>query len=177
VRSPDAAATAIARGQRGKPRPTDDPHAELTRRRGDEHESEQLDRLSAQCGGHVDLSTESTPRSRGQLEAAAAATATAMRQGAPLIYQGQFFDGRWQGRTDFLRRVPIPSQLGDHSYEVLDTKLARQVKPSVVHQLALYNRLVGAVQGLELTLGRLASVAQRPPCDESGTTSGTTIRP
>ena len=28
-----------------------------------------------------------------------------MRDGAPLIYQAQFFDGHWQGRADFLRRV------------------------------------------------------------------------
>ena len=50
----------------------------------------------------------------------------AMREGAPLIYQAQFFDGRWQGRADFLRRMPGRSDLGDHAYEVLDTKLARQ---------------------------------------------------
>src|SRR5215203_2746913 len=71
---------AIARGERGKPRPTDDPHADLVRRRGEDHEREQLDRLSAECGDHVDLTTESTPRSREQLEAAATATATAMRE-------------------------------------------------------------------------------------------------
>src|SRR5205085_8967906 len=48
------------------------------------------------------------------------------------------------------RRVETPSVLGSWSYEVLDTKLARQVKPHVVHQLALYSRLVGRVQGVEL---------------------------
>ena len=32
----------------------------------------------------------------------------AMREGAPLIYQAQFFDGRWQGRADFLRRIAGP---------------------------------------------------------------------
>lgn len=40
--------------------------------------------------------------------------------------------------------------LGDHAYEVFDTKLARHVKPSVVHQLSLYPRLVGQIQGVEL---------------------------
>ena len=71
-----------------------------------------------------------------------------MRDGAPLIFQAQLFDGRWQGRTDFLRRIDAPSDLGDHAYEVLDTKLARQVKPAVVHQLALYSRLLARVQGV-----------------------------
>jgi predicted RecB family nuclease len=117
------------------------------RERGQRHENEQLTRLSEQCGGHVDLSNETAPHSREALEAAAAATTAAMRDGARLIYQAQFFDGRWQARADFLRRVSTPSDLGDHAYEVLDTKLAKQVKPTVVHQLSLYNRMLAEIQG------------------------------
>ena len=83
------------------------------------------------------------------LDAAAAETEAAMRSGVPLIYQAAFFDGRWQGRTDFLRRIGTPSTLGGYAYEVLDTKLARQVKPAVVHQLCLYNRLLAERQGHE----------------------------
>ena len=59
-----------------------------------------------------------------------------MRDGVALIFQALLFDGRWQGRIDFLRRVEIPSALGGRAYEVVDTKLARRVKPSVVHQLS-----------------------------------------
>lgn len=146
---------AIARGQRGKPRPADDPHADLIRERGEAHEREQLDRLSDECSGHVDLSDGELPRTREALERAAAKTAEAMRAGVPLIYQAHLFDGRWQGRTDFLRRIDAPSDLGAHAYEVLDTKLARQVKPSVVHQLALYNALLAKVQGREQPLARV----------------------
>jgi predicted RecB family nuclease len=140
---------AVARGQRARPRTTRDPHAELIRARGDRHEQDQLKRLSAECGGHVDLSSEVVPRSLEDLENAAAETVQAMREAAPLIYQGQLFDGRWQGRPDFLRSLARRSLLGEHMYEVLDTKLSRQVKPPVVHQLSLYNRLVGRVQGVE----------------------------
>jgi predicted RecB family nuclease len=146
---------AIARGERAKARPADDPHADLVRTRGEVHEREQLQRLSAECGGHVDLSTDTSPYTREDLEAAADATADAMRSGAPLIYQAQFFDGHWQGRADFLRRIPLASALGDHSYELLDTKLARQVKPQVVHQLCLYNRLLAAVQGVDVGTAHL----------------------
>jgi predicted RecB family nuclease len=142
---------AIVRGERAKPRPVDDPHAELIRARGDAHEREQLDRLSLECGGHLDLSTGEIPLTRASLEAAAAQTAQAMRDSVPLIYQAQLFDGRWQGRADFLRRIALPSELGDYSYEVLDTKLARGLKPPVVHQLSLYNRLIGRIQGVEAT--------------------------
>jgi uncharacterized protein len=140
---------AIARGERGRPRPDVDPHLELIKNRGDAHEREQLERLSRECGGHADLSGRPPPMTRAELEAAATATVAAMRSGAPLVYQAHLFDGRWQGRADFLRRIEVPSALGPHSYEVLDTKLARQVKPAAVHQVILYSRLVAALQELD----------------------------
>ncbi|MCW3002283.1 MAG: protein of unknown function, putative recB domain, partial [Conexibacter sp.] len=143
---------AVARGERSRPRADDDPHADLLRRRGDAHEREQLRRLRKECGGHVDLTREVRPWVRAELEEAALETEAAMRAGAPLIFQATFFDGRWQGRLDFLRRVEHPSALGAYAYEILDTKLSRHVKPAVVHQLSLYSRLVGRVQGVELPL-------------------------
>ena len=152
---PRRRSTAVVDAARGlfrresRVRPADDPHAELVRERGERHEAEQLARLSAECGGHVDLSTESAWYMREELEAAAEATTAAMREGAPLIYQAQFFDGRWQGRADFLRRIDTASDLGAHAYEVLDTKLAKQIKPAVVHQLSLYNRLLAEIQGVD----------------------------
>jgi uncharacterized protein len=140
---------AIARRERAKPRPVDDPHAELIRERGDEYEAGLCGQLSAKCGGLVDLSRDEPPYTRAELEAAAADTIAAMHSGAPLIYQAQFFNARWQGRTDFLRRIEVPSALGGWSYEVLDAKLARHVKPRFVHQLSVYSRLLGLAQGLE----------------------------
>jgi predicted RecB family nuclease len=139
----------IVRGERGKPRPVDDPHAQLIRDRGEVHEQQQLERLSQECGGHVDLATGEIPVTREALKTAAAQTAQAMRDGAPLIYQALLFDGRWQGRADFLRQIAAPSDLGSYSYEVLDTKLARGLKPLVVHQLSLYNRLIAEIQGVD----------------------------
>lgn len=136
---------AIARRERARPRPVDDPHAELIRERGEEYEADVCLQLRARYGEMIDLTRE-PPFTRTALEDAAAATFEAMRGGAPLIYQAQFFDGRWQGRTDFLRRVEVPSELGPWSYEVLDTKLARQLKPQYVHQLSVYNRLLSRMQ-------------------------------
>jgi len=146
---------AVVRGERGKPRSASDPHGDLIREHGQRHEDEQLARLSAECGGHVNLSTPTSPYIREDLEAAATATADAMRNGAPLIYQAQFFDGRWQGRADFLRRIPLGSTVGEHAYEVLDTKLAKQIRPHVVHQLSLYNRLLTTVQGVDPGIAHL----------------------
>ena len=132
---------AIARGERGRARPADDPHAELIRKRGDLHERAQLERLAGECGEWADLSTSGGVFDRAGLTAAARATEEAIRAGVPLIYQGVLFDGRWQGRVDFLRRTPAGS------YEVIDTKLSRQPKPAAVHQLALYNRLLARLLG------------------------------
>ncbi len=77
-------------------------------------------------------------------------TVDAMRAGAEVIYQGVLFDGvRWRGYSDFLHRVERPSELGDFSYEVADTKLARRVKPYFLLQLCFYSELVEAIQGVQ----------------------------
>ena len=127
----------IALGERPRPRPHEDPHAELIRRRGEEHEAEQLARFIDEAGGDwVDLRGTEAP-----------ATADAMRRGTRLLYQPSFVHGSWHGYPDFLRRVEYALDGYHPVYEVLDTKLSRQVKPHVVHQLCLYNALVAEVQG------------------------------
>ncbi|HEX8105595.1 MAG TPA: TM0106 family RecB-like putative nuclease [Solirubrobacteraceae bacterium] len=136
----------VALGERAKWHAPADPHADLARTHGDAHERAILRELASRLGDCVDLSAGPV-HSREGLQAQADRTAAAMRAGVPLIFQPQFFDGRWQGRLDFLRRVDIPSGLGAYGYEVVDTKLARQVKPYVVHQLSLYTRLLATVQG------------------------------
>lgn len=141
----------IALGRRRAPHSTPDPHADLVRRRGDEHEQHTLERLSAECGGHVDLAPGGSPAGDvATLLDRSRRTQEAMRDGAPLIFQGTLVRGRWHGRFDFLRRVDVASDLGGHAYEVLDTKLSRHVKPHMVHQLCLYSWLAAGVQGAEL---------------------------
>ena len=55
-------------------------------------------------------------------------TLSAMKQGTEVIVQGVLSYSGWGGRIDILRRVDKPSALGDWSYEVIDTKLARETK-------------------------------------------------
>ena len=74
-------------------------------------------------------------------------TLDAMRAGADVIHQAVLFDGKRLGFADFLRRVPQPSALGDWSYEVWDTKLARHAKASAVLQLCMYSELLSEIQG------------------------------
>ena len=76
-------------------------------------------------------------------------TIAAMRGGAPVIYQGAFFDGDWLGYADFLFRVEKPSTLGDYSYEVVDAKLARHVKVPALLQMCAYSAQLSDAQGIE----------------------------
>lgn len=55
--------------------------------------------------------------------------------------------GNWSGRADILRRVERPSRFGTWSYEVVDTKLARETKGGTVLQLCLYSDLLKGMQG------------------------------
>src|SRR5208337_597985 len=81
-------------------------------------------------------------------ESAVSQTIDVMRAGSEIIVQGAFRAEGWAGRTDILRLVNIPSNLGAWSYEVIDTKLARETKGGTVLQLCLYSDLVASAQGI-----------------------------
>src|SRR2546425_1026042 len=61
------------------------------------------------------------------------------------------------GRADILRRIETASDLGAWSYEVIDTKLARETKGGSVLQLCLYSELVATVQGKRPTYGYIVA--------------------
>lgn len=119
-----------------------DPELDRIAKRGEQHEKRFIDELRA--GGKEVCSLDGVP-----LKEAAARTVEAMRAGVEVIYQGALFDGRWQGRPDFLMRTEQPSGAGAWSYEVWDTKLARHAKASAVLQLCVYSGLLARVQDLE----------------------------
>jgi predicted RecB family nuclease len=70
-----------------------------------------------------------------------------MTQGAEVIAQGALANGEWFGRADVLRRVKKSSAQWDWSYEVADTKLARETKGATILQLSLYSELLETIQG------------------------------
>ena len=54
----------------------------------------------------------------------------------------------WRGYADILRKVAFASpKLGAWSYEVADTKLARETRGGTILQLCAYTELVGEIQG------------------------------
>ncbi|MBT2989959.1 MAG: TM0106 family RecB-like putative nuclease [Candidatus Thiodiazotropha sp. (ex Ctena orbiculata)] len=75
-------------------------------------------------------------------------TISAMRDGADIIYQAVLADDMWFGRADFLHKVESPSELGNWSYEVIDTKLARETKAGTILQLCVYSHLLEKLQGV-----------------------------
>src|SRR3954447_11442538 len=84
---------AVARGEIQKPFRVNR-HADLIRRKGDEHEAAQLALLE----GVVEIPD---PKEVGWPEAARL-TERAMAERAPYVYQAAFVDGRWRGLADFL---------------------------------------------------------------------------
>ncbi|MGY4169895.1 TM0106 family RecB-like putative nuclease [Bradyrhizobium sp. USDA 4529] len=77
------------------------------------------------------------------------ATRQAMERGDAVIVQGALQAGRWNGRADVLRRVETPSRLGSWSYQVMDTKLARETKGNTILQISLYSDMLSRIQGAD----------------------------
>ena len=126
----------------GRPKPDRTPEqVQILNRLGEAHERAHLDRLRASGATVLEIDR------RDGIGPAASATAQAMRQGVPVIYQAAFKNGDWIGYADFLRRIERPSDLGSWQYEVLDTKLARQSEPYFLLQLCYYSEQVAFIQG------------------------------
>lgn len=74
-------------------------------------------------------------------------TVAAMKSGYDFIYQARLSTQKWQGWADFLRKVEATSNLGDWSYEVIDTKLSSNTRAGTILQIALYSEIIGEIQG------------------------------
>lgn len=122
--------------------PPDDDQARLLQDKGLEHERAYLQRLKAEGRTVIEIVGD------GDIEEKAKRTRAALRAGADVIYQGAFLEGQWQGYSDFLLKVDRPSALGDYSYEVADTKLARSAKPKYVIQMCIYADILAREQGV-----------------------------
>ncbi|MFK4528049.1 putative RecB family nuclease [Bradyrhizobium japonicum] len=130
----------VAEGELAKPKLRDDPALDALVERGKIHEQGFVDYLAEQ-GGTVTVIV-----GVGIDHASVAQTREAMTRGDAVIVQAALQDGHWSGRADVLRRVETSSGLGAWSYEVTDTKLARETKGNTVLQLSLYSDLLATMQ-------------------------------
>ena len=132
---------AVAEGKLTKPLVWD-PLLEVLLKRGSIHEQNYITHLE-QSGlevlriGGFDVTEEAVEE-----------TLSAMRQGVAVIVQGALSCDGWGGRADILRRVEKPSIISDWSYEVIDTKLARETRAGAILQLCLYSDLLAKAQGV-----------------------------
>src|SRR6202158_2092727 len=132
----------VARGERTAP-DWAAPDLKVIQELGLRHETAYLAHLSAQGLtvenlGHIEHHQE---------QRLMAETLSLMDRGAEVIAQGALGDGEWFGRADVLRRGGKPSRRWTWSYEVADTKLARETKATTILQLSLYSELLAKIQG------------------------------
>jgi len=119
-----------------------DPGLDLLIERGQRHEQSYLEHLKG--NGLAITSIEGV----GVEATSVAQTLAALKAGVPVIAQAALQSGQWGGRADVLLRVEKPSQLGNWSYEVVDTKLAQETKGGTILQLSLYADLLTTAQGI-----------------------------
>jgi predicted RecB family nuclease len=132
----------VARGERAEPEWAA-PDLKVIQELGLRHEAAYFRHLSKQG-----LAVENLGHINHKQEARLLTeTLTLMERGAKVIAQGGLSDGEWFGRPDVLRRVESPSAKWAWSYEVADTKLARETKATTILQLSLYSELLGKIQG------------------------------
>ena len=76
-------------------------------------------------------------------------TIKSIKEGYELIYGGWLSNKNWSGEIDFLEiNKNQKSDLGDYSYEILDTKNSTKVKGVSVYQLGIYLDLLKNIQGI-----------------------------
>src|SRR5262249_40290191 len=145
----------VARGEREAAR-WQAPDLTIIQERGRRHEAAYLEYLV----NEKKLEVKSLAELRDE-SLAIARTLELMTRGVDAIAQGALGDGNWFGRPDLLLRVPRdqdsrgenshgksrPRGNWGWSYEVVDTKLARETKAATILQIALYSELLEKAQG------------------------------
>lgn len=100
----------------------------MLQERGMEFEANHLQQLRDKGMEVIEISNEDPQAEKKTIEA--------MASGADVIYQARLKEeGKWNGWADFLMKVERPSNLGDWSYEVWDTKLANETKAGTILQI------------------------------------------
>ena len=125
----------------------DDPLLKLIAEKGIEHEIKLFKKLKSKFDNTVTIKNDKP-------EIMIAATKSAMKSGANLIYQAALLNDQFFGKPDFLIKIDGSSKFGNYKYEVLDAKLAKHIKPEYIIQLCCYSEL------LECTQDSICDIAQ-----------------
>jgi predicted RecB family nuclease len=121
---------------------TDRVNDKLWKEMGIEHEKKHHKILKSKYKKSIEIKSAKDEQTRFN------ETVTAMQKGYDLIYHAYLIDENFRGEADFLIKTNIPSDLGDYSYEVYDTKITRNIRPRHITQITAYSDMLGKVQKL-----------------------------
>ena len=121
---------------------------ELIGRKGLEHEAAVYKNLSSNLNHVVEIEHD-------EKEIMISQTLRAMEGAADLIYQGSITDNIFFGKPDFLMKTKGSSRFGNYQYEILDAKLAKQIKPEYLIQLCCYSELLESTQGVRTDVAKI----------------------
>ena len=119
----------------------EDPFLKIIASKGEDHEKEILSDLQ-QKGLSITIIDKSDRFTMVNN------TLEAMKSGVEIIYQGSVSNDNFYGRTDFLVKEDVPSNLGDYSYQVWDAKLSKSIKPEHILQLCCYADMLSDITGV-----------------------------
>jgi len=116
----------------------------LVMKKGDEHERKHLNLFKDKYSNYKIIDKNKKTEKEQFRE-----TVAAIKEGKEMINQAFFMDedGKFRGYADFLIKVNTESDLGSWSYEVYDTKIARNPKPLHLLQITAYSEMLGKIQG------------------------------
>ncbi len=120
-----------------------DEEVELLQKMGLKHEQDYFEKLKSSNKSCINLSDI-----KGSYEEKFTTNVEALRKAPDVLFQSFLLKDSFIGYADFLIKNETASKLGDFSYEVLDTKLAKQAKPYYIIQLCLSSELLSNVQGI-----------------------------
>lgn len=118
----------------------EDAAAQLVIQRGFNHEHQQTQKFKNEGKRVLEIDNKAPDKQQTTLEA--------MQQGYEVIAQAYLVHESFAGYADFLVKVQGQSLLGNYHYEVWDTKLAHQVKPTYLIQLCCYAEMLKHIQGI-----------------------------
>jgi predicted RecB family nuclease len=131
-------------------KPTEDSASnKLLQEKGYEHEKGYLQSLKDEGRSIIEISSDQSSHDRIH------STIEVLRSGVDVIYQARLDVDPWFGNADFLMKTNLPSELGQFSYEVLDTKLSKTPETKHIMQLCVYSDLLEKIQGVRPKLMHL----------------------
>lgn len=119
-----------------------DSSSKLLQEKGIEHEKAYLQKLKIEGKSICEIDPDLPINDR------IAKTIEALKDGYDVIYQAVLKNDNWQGFADFLIKCRQQSNLGNYSYEVLDTKLGKKCEAKYIIQLCVYADLLSNIMGV-----------------------------